>query len=341
MPDNRTLVSVILAAGKGTRMRDNSLHKVCYTVAGIPVIHRSLALYEQCGLSWHLLVVGQNVEQVMKTVAESPSTSRVMYCYQAEQKGTAHATRVAANLLEMQGFDGDILVVAGDKVLEEGIVRRLLDDFYANDNDLSFVVGDVKDFPDAGRIITDEKGGIIGNVEIFDCDRIRLFLKLRELTKTSPVPASEVEQMALGYFRTEKKASKALGPIWELLKGGKPIDRSVLDAHTAEKDYFLNINGRQYRPELMDNVRFTNLSVYLFKAQSLYRSLKGVGSANAQNEEYLPDVIGMLIAQDARVSKVPLRYPEEAMAFNTPEELAEIERYYAGGCCTTSLVGNR
>jgi len=330
MSKQRTIVSVILAAGKGTRMRDNSLHKVCYTVGGVPVIHRSLELYEHCGLSWHLLVVGQNVDQVMKTVAESPSASKVAYCFQAEQKGTAHATRVAANLLERQGFDGDILVVAGDKVLEEGIVNRLLDDFYTNDNDLSFVVGDIEDFPDAGRIITDAQGAIIGNVEIFDCDRIRLFLKLREQTKTSPVAAAEVIEMALGYFRTEKKASKALGPIWGLLKAGKPIDKNVLDAHTTEKDYVLNINGRQYPPALMEDVRFTNLSVYLFKAEALYRSLKGVGSANAQNEEYLPDVIGSLIAEGARVSAVPLLYPEETMAFNTPEELAEIEQYYAG-----------
>jgi bifunctional N-acetylglucosamine-1-phosphate-uridyltransferase/glucosamine-1-phosphate-acetyltransferase GlmU-like protein len=338
MPEHRTIVSVILAAGKGTRMRDNNaLHKVCYTVQGVPVIHTSLEMYERCGLSWHLLVVGNNVEQVMKTVAESPSASRASYCFQAEQKGTAHATRVAANLLQAQGFDGDILVVAGDKVLEEGIVRRLLDDFYTNDNDLSFVVGNVEDFPDAGRIITGEQRAIIGNVEIFDCDRVRLCLKLRELTKKGPVAAGEVEQMALGYFRTEKKAAKALGSIWELLKEGKPIDGGVLDAHTTAQDYVLNINCRQYPPALMDNVRYTNLSVYLFKAQALYRSLKGVGSANAQNEEYLPDVIGSLIAEGARVSAVPLQYPEEAMAFNTPEELEEIERYYAG----KTLVGSR
>ncbi|MHB0935176.1 MAG: NTP transferase domain-containing protein [Armatimonadota bacterium] len=337
MSNHRTIVSVILAAGKGTRMRDNSLHKVCYTVGGIPVIHRSLALYEQCGLSWHLLVVGQNVEQVMKTVSESPSSSKVAYCFQAEQKGTAHATRVAANLLELQDFDGDILVVAGDKVLEEGIVKRLLDDFYTGNNDLSFVVGAVGDFPDAGRIITDNNGAIIGNVEIFDCDRIRLFLKLREQTKAGPVAAAEVIEMALGYFRTEKKATKALGPIWELLKAGKTVDAHVLDAHTTGQDYVLNINGRQYPPELMDNVRVTNLSVYLFKAKALFRSLKGVSSANAQNEEYLPDAIGSLIAEGARVSAVELKYPEETMAFNTPEELEEIERYYSG----QTLVGSR
>jgi len=337
MSKQRTIVSVILAAGKGTRMRDNNTrHKVCYPVQGMPVIHRSLEMYERCGLSWHLLVVGNNVEQVMKTVEAGP-TKKVLYCFQAEQKGTAHATRIAANLLEAQGFDGDIFVVAGDKVLEEGIVRRLLDDFYSNDRDLSFVVGNIEDFPDAGRIITDTEIDIIGNVEVFDCDRIRLMIHLRERTQAGPVPAAEVEALALKSFRTEKKAAKALGPIWDLLKAGKPIDRRVLDAHTTEADYVLNINCRQYPPGLMDNVRYTNLSVYLFKARALYRSLKGVNSANAQNEEYLPDVIGSLITEGASVSAVPLLYPQEAMAFNSPEELAEIEQYYMG----KTLVGNR
>jgi len=323
---NRTLVSVILAAGKGTRMQNDRLHKVCYTVNGTPVILRSFAMYERCGLSWHLLVVGHQAEQVMQLVATS--ASKALYCFQAEQKGTAHATRIAANLLEAQGFDGDILVVAGDKVLEEGIVRRLLDNFYREDNDLSFVVGDLTDFPDAGRIVTHADGRIIGNVEVFDGDRMRLLIKLREMTQIAPVPASMVEQLALACFRTDKKAGKALGALWQAIKAGQAVDADVLVANFNEQDFLLNINGRPYPPERLDHVTYTNLSVYLFKASALYRTLKHVGSANAQNEEYLPDVIAMLINEGARVSMVPLHYPEECMAFNTPEELAAIEAYY-------------
>lgn len=206
----------------------------------------------------------------------------------------------------------------------------MFDDFYQNDRDLSFVVGDVQEFPDAGRIITTDRGDIIGNVEIFDCDRVRLYINLRERTQLGAVPAAEVTDMAMGYFRTEKKASKALGPLWDLLVQGTAIDKAVLDKYTTWKDYYLNIDGRQYPPELMAHVKYTNLSVYLFKAQALFRTLKGVGSDNAQNEEYLPDVIGMLKTEGARVAMVPLEYPEECMAFNTPEELAEIDKYYAG-----------
>ena len=320
------IISVILAAGKGTRMLEQHLHKVCYLVAGKPVIVRALETYQRNGVGAHLLVVGLHAEQVMRTASVVPA--QVMYCYQAEQKGTGHAAKIAAALLETQGYDGDILVVAGDKVLEDGVVERLIAKFYAEKCELAFVVGDVEQFPASGRIVTDAGGAILGNLETFDINRMRLLIELRELVRNGPLPAAEVEHKALRYFKQESKAAKALGAAWELLQQGQPVDQSFLDQHFRAEDYLLNINNRPYSPELLQHVRYANLSVYLFKASALYRTLQRLGTANAQHEEYLTDLIAMLAGEGAKLAMVPLRYPEEAMAFNTQEEFREIQAHY-------------
>lgn len=325
MPNTRQVTSVILAAGKGTRMQI-PYHKVCCPVAGTPVIVRSLETYHRCGITFHLLVVGQHAEQVMSTASVVPTHQ--LYCYQAEQKGTGHAAKIAATLLEAQGYDGDIMIVAGDKVLEDGVVHRLLDEFYRRECDLAFLVGAPGDFPGSGRIVTDGDGAILGNIEVFDVARMRLLIDLQAIVHERPIPADEAKRLAMTYFSKEEKAAKALGILWTLLLDGQPIGRQVLEEHFSSDDFTLMLHGARYSPALLDNVKYVNLSTYLFKAPALYRALRALGSNNAQNEEYLTDTIGILAAEGARLSMVPLHYSEEAMAFNTPEELLAIEDYY-------------
>lgn len=326
MTASRHITTIILAAGKGTRMQTPNTHKVCLPVGGKPVIVRSLETYQRAGVTSHLLVVGQQAEQVMRTASAVPA--QVSCVFQAEQRGTGHATRIAANLLEAQGYTGDIMIVAGDKVLEETIVQRLIDTFYAHDCDLAFTVGAEEIFTGSGRVVVDEHGGIIGNVETFDVARMRLLIHLREQVAERPLPPEEAERLAMCYFKREDKAATALGAIWEAIKLGRPIDRALLERNCTEADYNLNINGRSYPPSYLERVRYANLSVYLFNGPALFRALRTLSSDNAQNEEYLTDVIGILAAEGARLEMVPLLYPEEAMAFNTSEELQAIEQYY-------------
>ncbi|HOF86586.1 MAG TPA: NTP transferase domain-containing protein, partial [Armatimonadota bacterium] len=327
MTATRPITAIILAAGKGTRMQSPNVHKVCLPVDGKPVIVRALETYQRAGLAAHLLVVGQQAEQVMRTASAVPA--QVMYAFQAEQRGTGHATRVATDLLEAHGYQGDIMIVAGDKVLEEAIVARLLETFYARDCELAFVVGEAEIFTGSGRIVIEEDGRIIGNVETFDIARMRLLINLRALVRERPLSPEDAERLARAYFSREEKAAVALGAVWEAIKLGRPIDQELLDRNFTEADYHLRINGRSYSPAYLDRVRYANLSVYLVKGPVLYRALRRIGADNAQNEVYLTDVIGVLAAEGAKVDMVPLRYPEEAMAFNTPEELQAIEAYYS------------
>jgi len=320
---SRRIVSLILAAGKGSRMQ-SPVHKVCIPLEGRPVIVRAIETYHRCGIESHYVVVGSMADQVMEAASSAPGN--LFFAYQAEQRGTGHAAKTAVKLLSAMDYQDDVLVVAGDKVIEDAILRRLIDEFHESDCDLAFIVGDVNDFPNSGRIFYDESGPI-GNVEVFDIQRARLLTVLRSIAEKGAIPADEAAGYTLSYMPNEKKAGLALGSLWDAVKAGHPVTRDSIISNFGEDDFCVHVNGRKLPPESLDHVRHANLSVYLFKARALYSALDRLTSNNAQQEEYLTDTIGILAESGFNLRAVPVQYPEEVMAFNAPEELKAIEDY--------------
>ena len=62
--------SIILAGGKGTRMRSADRHKVCFPIDGQPAINRAIDVYKRCGIQHHIVVVGAMAGQVIETVGQ-------------------------------------------------------------------------------------------------------------------------------------------------------------------------------------------------------------------------------------------------------------------------------
>src|SRR5579875_281769 len=102
------IAAVILAAGKGTRMKSD-LPKVMHPLAGRPMIRHLLATVGALGPARTVVVIGPGMERVAEAVAPHPTV------IQAEQRGTGDAVRAAQPLLE--GFAGDVLVLYGDTPL--------------------------------------------------------------------------------------------------------------------------------------------------------------------------------------------------------------------------------
>src|SRR4051812_27623751 len=103
----RQVAAVILAAGKGTRMKSD-LHKVLHPIAGRPMLLHLLATVERLEPAAKVVVVGDKNEQVEAAVGSLGAT----VVAQHPQMGTAHAVLQAKEALA--GFDGDILVLFGD-----------------------------------------------------------------------------------------------------------------------------------------------------------------------------------------------------------------------------------
>ena len=101
------LAAIILAAGKGTRMKSD-LHKVLHPIAGRPMLLHLIASVAELGAARTVVVTGAGREQVEAAVAPLG----VEVAVQAEQLGTGHAVRQAEGALA--GFTGDVLILYGD-----------------------------------------------------------------------------------------------------------------------------------------------------------------------------------------------------------------------------------
>ncbi|GIV20308.1 MAG: hypothetical protein KatS3mg023_2059 [Armatimonadota bacterium] len=314
------IVAVILAAGRGTRMGATHLPKVCFPIAGVPAIARAVESYVRCGIHTHCVVVGQGAEAIMGVLKDLPG--RRLYAHQPEPLGTGHATRVAVDLLQSLGYEGDLLVVAGDKVIEEAFLARLIDTFYSTRSDLAFAVGSVEDFPTSGRVVRDAEGKVCAIVEVLDLARAQVFRTLRQKTQSAPLPAEEAMRIVLDVFPQEKKAARALGDLWQAIRRGERLTSGDVPASEG-----IQVAGTLLPIAQVEQATEVNLSVYLFRAPLLYDALAQLTADNAQGEQYLTDIVGLLSQRGAVIHAVPVAYPEEAMAFNTPEELQAMEQY--------------
>ncbi|MCM2504276.1 bifunctional UDP-N-acetylglucosamine diphosphorylase/glucosamine-1-phosphate N-acetyltransferase GlmU [Aureimonas altamirensis] len=112
---SRTCLTIILAAGEGTRMK-SSRAKVLHPVAGLPLVCHVAAAAEKAGADAIAVVTGRDAEAVEAAVAVHHG--EVQSFRQIERLGTAHAVLAAAPEIE-RGYD-DILVLFGDTPLLTG-----------------------------------------------------------------------------------------------------------------------------------------------------------------------------------------------------------------------------
>lgn len=152
------LVSVILAAGKGTRMKSN-LPKVLHKVAGKTMLDHVLAASKAAGASKNIVVVGHHAELVTEHLAKRAQT-----VVQEELLGTGHAVMQAESMLS--DFKGTVLILCGDTPLVDG---KELKKFYEAHKKAGLVASvltaNAENPTGYGRIIRDDKGIVCGIVE--------------------------------------------------------------------------------------------------------------------------------------------------------------------------------
>lgn len=160
-----SLASIILAAGKGTRMK-SGLIKVLHPVAGLPMIAWPVAAARETGSDQIVLVIGHQATAVQGTFRGAADIRCAM---QEEQLGTGHA--VACALETLSGFRGTVLILCGDTpLLRSETLKNML--AYHRDNHAAVtVLTALMDDPYGyGRVIRDDSGRITRIVEQKDAD---------------------------------------------------------------------------------------------------------------------------------------------------------------------------
>lgn len=156
---NSSLAIVVIAAGKGTRMR-SPLAKVLHPLAGRPLVVHVLEVARALAPQRLVVVVGHQAEAVRQACAPYGVTCVV----QEPQLGTGHAVAQAEPVLA--AFAGDILVLYGDvPLLRPATVQALWDEHRRQRATVTVLTARLDDPTGYGRILRDTQGRIIGIVE--------------------------------------------------------------------------------------------------------------------------------------------------------------------------------
>ncbi|MCA9099885.1 MAG: NTP transferase domain-containing protein [Planctomycetales bacterium] len=153
-------VAVVMAAGKGTRMKSD-LPKVLVPVVGRPMIHYVLDALTAAGVSRMVVVVGYRAELVRDELA---GRAGVEFADQTEQLGTGHAVMMCREALV--GHDGPVCVVAGDSpMMRADSLAALLDEFDRSTPACLLGTADKDDPTGLGRVVRDAAGNFAAIVE--------------------------------------------------------------------------------------------------------------------------------------------------------------------------------
>ncbi len=144
--------AIILAAGEGDRMRSRRA-KVLHPLLGRPLVHYPVDLCLRLGVKRILVVVAYQADEVKQVLAERP----VEFVHQGEPKGTAHAVLQTEDAL--RGFDGTVLVLAGDTpLLRDETVQRLHEVQTSTGAVAAVLTAEMENPAGYGRILRDTQG---------------------------------------------------------------------------------------------------------------------------------------------------------------------------------------
>ena len=190
--------AIILCAGKGTRMNDDSKNKVCFECAGVPTIKRIISSMKEAGVTSFVIVIGHQAYSVMDCL---DGEEGVVYAYQKEQRGTGHAAMCGLKALKALGYSGPVIVSMGDKIISAEVIGSLLEK--SRDAKGVFAVQPLANNFNGGRVVT-RNGKPYGIVEFADA----ALMSLADVDSKDYM--KKLEQIGLNSQKAAKVYKKAL-----------------------------------------------------------------------------------------------------------------------------------
>lgn len=155
----RNFSAVILAAGKGKRMKSD-LAKVLHPLCGQPMLTYSVAAARSAGAGTIVVVIGHQADQIREAFAGRG----LIFAEQREQLGTGHAVLQAA--ASFGGHDGTIVILCGDVPLIRPQTIRSLCDRHRSEWATVTVLTMIPEEPAGyGRVVHGQDGRVVKIVE--------------------------------------------------------------------------------------------------------------------------------------------------------------------------------
>ncbi len=166
-----SVVGLVLAAGKGTRMKSNS-PKVLHEAYFSPMIHHVLDALQPILLGKSIVVTGHHRQLVEKSLQGYP----VSFVHQSQQLGTGHAVLACEG--ELCSYRGPVLILCGDTpLIKTETLRLFLQVHLATASILTVMTTNVVDPGNYGRIVSDEHGNIVKIIEEKDASSAQKEIK--------------------------------------------------------------------------------------------------------------------------------------------------------------------
>lgn len=262
------IAAVILCAGKGSRMNDDSKNKVCFDCAGVPVIRRIIDNMKSAGVNRFVVVIGHQAYSVMDCL---DGVEGVVYAYQKEQKGTGHAALCGLNALVSVGHTGPTIVTMGDKIISKKAIAGMISK--AASAKAVWGVQPVSANFSGGRVVS-KNGKPYGVVEFADA----ALMKLAEVKK------EEYQETLNKIGLNPKKAQKVL----KCAELTAPVATRVLC-------------DEEFSAQEILNAQYANAAFYCFDTKEVIKAIGTLKANNAQGELYLTDTLEYFAKQNSAV----------------------------------------
>lgn len=233
---------VVLAAGKGTRMK-SSLPKVLHTLAGRPLLSHVLATANSLGekdpdaCELHV-VIGHGAELIQQRIGDH----NIHYCLQTEQLGTGHAVQQVADSLRS---DAITLILYGDvPLIREATLDKLI--ALVDEETMGLLTIELEDPSGYGRIIKDAQGSVRAIVEQKDATTDQLAL-CEVNTGVMAVKGKHIKQWLPQLSNNNAQEEYYLTDIIEIARANA-ID--VVTEHPQDELEVLGVNNREQQAEL-------------------------------------------------------------------------------------------
>ena len=290
----KNIAAVILCAGKGSRMNDDSKSKVCFDCAGTPVIRRIIDNMKLAGVNRFVVVIGHQAYSVMDCL---DGIEGIVYAYQKEQKGTGHAALCGLKALACVGHSGPTIVCMGDKIISSDVISGIIES--AQTAKAVWGVQPLKDNFNGGRVVV-RNGKPYGVIEFTDAALMALGNTTRENY------AKVLEDIGLN----PKKVKKVL-------------DAALHKSPSPTK----SLCGVQFGADEVLSAPYANAALYCFDTNEVIDAINTLNSDNAQGEIYLTDTLEYFAAKNKAVL-YEIKNKTDMLTYSTKQELCEVSTYF-------------
>jgi bifunctional UDP-N-acetylglucosamine pyrophosphorylase/glucosamine-1-phosphate N-acetyltransferase len=246
-----SLVAIVLAAGKGTRMKSNRA-KMLHTLCGVPMVNYAVSAINSLLPDRLMVVVGHQADEVRAALPENCEP-----VLQKTQLGTGDAVRVA--LENVGDGEGTLLVVNGDgPIISDRTLKELVERHRAADVGATVLAAELPDPSGLGRV--EEDAGVVRIVEerdateserannlvnlglyAFELSEIRWALgelssenEQGELYLTDALEIIGKKSRAVTYHLKDLEEANLVNDRAQLARAEEILRRRILDAHMKE-----------------------------------------------------------------------------------------------------------